>query len=36
MKTNTAINIASNPSLKRMKKELKNGVIVVSIILFDL
>ena len=32
IKTRTAINIASNPSRRRMKKELKKGVIAVSII----
>jgi hypothetical protein len=32
--TNIAINIASNPSLKRIKNELKNGVTVVSIIFY--
>jgi hypothetical protein len=31
-KTRTAINIASNPSRRRIKKELKKGVIAVSII----
>jgi hypothetical protein len=33
MKTRTAISIASNPSRRRMKKELKKGVIAVSIII---